>query len=37
MFAVDTLTISGVVIAVAVALVVGCCSYAKCPFCGTGY
>lgn len=36
MFATDTLTLSGVVAVMSVALVVACCSYPKCPFCESG-
>jgi hypothetical protein len=35
MFAFDDFTISGIMVAVSVALVVACCSYGKCPLCGT--
>jgi hypothetical protein len=35
MFAPDTFTIAGVVVAVSVGLVVACCAYPKCPFCGS--
>jgi hypothetical protein len=36
MFAFDAFTISGILVSVTVALVVACCSAAKCRFCGTG-
>ncbi len=36
MFALDAFTLSGILVAVTVALVVACCSSAKCRLCGTG-